>query len=200
MVHGSPRTVSAMATRTDYTERLHQAMRLAGLNPEESSGVHVLSKALGCTYQAAKKALDGATKMLTADNNVAASYFLKVDSEWLATGQGVPRSERVWPLTAELLAACRAASPTALLRAENAARAALDMPSIEAAKAAAAAADKFIADVSATAPDKAPRKTKRRHFTPKEQAPQVSPQPATKERRDPADTRSGRSPKRDATS
>lgn len=128
MVHGAPRTVMGMPERTDYTERLHAAMRLAGLDPSASGSVRALSEALHCTYQAAKKALEGSTKMLNAENNVVAAHFLRVDSEWLATGEGEPRGPLVWPLSSELLAACRAADRTSLRRAENAARAALDLP------------------------------------------------------------------------
>ena len=102
-------------------------MRLAGLDPARPEHVGLLANSIDATYQAAKKAIDGTTKKLAADNNVKASRMLRVDSEWLATGEGEPRSERVWPLSHELLQACRAADQRALVRAENAARVALDM-------------------------------------------------------------------------
>lgn len=71
-------------------------MRGAGLDPEADlrAAAHDLSKALGVSYQAAVKAIDGRTKMLAADNNVAAARHYGVDSEWLATGQGRQKGER----------------------------------------------------------------------------------------------------------
>lgn len=46
-----------------------------------------LSKSLGVSYQAIKKAENGKTKALTAYNNDIAATFLGVSSRWLATGQ-----------------------------------------------------------------------------------------------------------------
>ena len=117
-----------MPESMDYTDRLNHAMRLAGLDPKKPEHVRVLASAIDATYQAAKKALEGATNKLAADNNVKASRMLRVDSEWLATGEGEPRGPKVWPLSHELLEACRAADAKTLTRAENAARVALDMP------------------------------------------------------------------------
>lgn len=81
-------SVYPVKERPNYTDRLHEAMRHAGLDPALPGSVHALADALGFSYQAAKKAIDGLTKMLTADNNVTAAKFLGVDSEWLATGLG----------------------------------------------------------------------------------------------------------------
>jgi transcriptional regulator with XRE-family HTH domain len=57
------------------------------------SGVRTttLAKAMGVSYQAVKKILDGKTKMLTPENNLKAALCLDVDPNWLALGQGKPR-------------------------------------------------------------------------------------------------------------
>ncbi len=47
-----------------------------------------LSKALGISYVAVKKVLDGQTKAFTAENNSIAASFLGVSPDWLATGEG----------------------------------------------------------------------------------------------------------------
>ena len=47
-----------------------------------------LSKALGISYVAVKKVLDGQTKAFTAENNSLAASFLGVSPDWLATGEG----------------------------------------------------------------------------------------------------------------
>lgn len=57
----------------DYTDRLKYAMRLAGLDPARPEHVGLLASSIDATYQAAKKAIDGTTKKLAADNNVKAS-------------------------------------------------------------------------------------------------------------------------------
>ena len=81
-------SVHPVNERPNYTDRLHEAMRHAGLDPALPSSARALADALGLSYQAAKKAIDGLTKMLAADNSVTAAKFLGVDSEWLATGTG----------------------------------------------------------------------------------------------------------------
>lgn len=53
--------------------------------------VHQLADELGISYQAVKKVLDGSTSAFTAFNNSKAARFLKVSSDWLATGEG-PKS------------------------------------------------------------------------------------------------------------
>lgn len=47
-----------------------------------------MSKALGISYVAVKKVLDGQTKAFTAENNSLAASFLGVSPDWLATGEG----------------------------------------------------------------------------------------------------------------
>lgn len=66
----------------DYASRFTSAMRQAGKTE------HDVATALGITYQAVKKVMSGTTKMLRADNNVAAARLFGVNSEWLATGRG----------------------------------------------------------------------------------------------------------------
>jgi len=103
----------------DYQSRLKWAMGRVSMD------VPALAKALGVSYQAVKKATEGGTKMLAADNHMRTAQLLRVDALWLATGEGTYRGQG--PLTAELQAALAKADPAAIRRAENAARAALDM-------------------------------------------------------------------------
>lgn len=67
---------------SDYSSRFAEAMRQAGKTP------HEVAKELEITYQAVQKVLRGTSKMLRADNNVAAARLFGVSSEWLATGKG----------------------------------------------------------------------------------------------------------------
>lgn len=82
-----------------YAERLALAM---GGDPQPSSeAVHALADRLDLTYQAVKKVLKGdvpgGSKAFTAENNSFAAAALSVDPDWLATGRGEMRSQRVWP-------------------------------------------------------------------------------------------------------
>jgi ribosome-binding protein aMBF1 (putative translation factor) len=70
----------------DYAERLSWAMAQAGFDTTK------LSKSLGISYQAVKKAETGKTKALTAYNNDVAANLLGVSSRWLATGQSEKES------------------------------------------------------------------------------------------------------------
>lgn len=74
----------------EYHDRLNKSMQRA------SSNVHALAKALGISYQAVKKAMDGKSK-LTAENNSVAAEFLGVSSDWLATGRGSMDRATDWP-------------------------------------------------------------------------------------------------------
>ena len=65
----------------DYSERLKLALRQSGYT------IQHLADALGISYQACKKAVDGKTKAFSAANNQRAAKFLGVSSEWLATGE-----------------------------------------------------------------------------------------------------------------
>jgi hypothetical protein len=81
---------------SDYTARLVSAMEDARMS------VAAFAKAMGITYQAAKKAADGKTRSLTAANNERAAKLLGVSSAWLATGIG-PRSPGTSPQLAHPL-------------------------------------------------------------------------------------------------
>ncbi|WP_286368264.1 hypothetical protein [Variovorax saccharolyticus] len=77
---------------------------------------------MGVSYQGIKKALKGGDRgdsAMTAFNNAKAAKFLKVDPDWLATGEGQPRSTQVWPfgdtLTPEQFFALDAAAVQAAL-------------------------------------------------------------------------------------
>jgi hypothetical protein len=111
---------------TPYAARLQEAMRAAGRDPADTASVGWLAERLGVSYQAARKALSGDTKALTAENNVKAARVLGVSSEWLATGDG-PRSGAGSPFSADLLRAIEAAPPSVRRQAENAARNVLDL-------------------------------------------------------------------------
>jgi SOS-response transcriptional repressor LexA len=65
----------------DYSERLKLALKQSGMTTQ------MLADALGISYQATKKALDGKTKAFTAANNQKAANLLGVSAEWLATGE-----------------------------------------------------------------------------------------------------------------
>lgn len=67
---------------TNYSERLALAMKQGVCSSS------ALASALGVSYQAIKKVLDGKSNALTAENNAKAARFLKVSSHWLATGEG----------------------------------------------------------------------------------------------------------------
>ncbi len=64
----------------EYKERLEKAMKDAG------TSVTQLANALGVSYQAVKRVLEGKSRAFTAHNNTVAARFLGVSSEWLATG------------------------------------------------------------------------------------------------------------------
>lgn len=72
---------------TPYAARLQAAMRRAGRDPDSSSDAAWLAEQLGFSYQAARKAISGATKMLRSDNNTKAARALNVHPDWLATGE-----------------------------------------------------------------------------------------------------------------
>lgn len=66
----------------DYAERLAGAMKYSGATKT------TLARAIGISYQAVKKVLDGGSHSLSAENNSKAARFLGVSSHWLATGDG----------------------------------------------------------------------------------------------------------------
>lgn len=123
IVHGGTGTLSTMVEDDTYAARLKLAMDAAGVDNE------ALRKRLGITVQAVRKILGSSTGQFTAKNNSQAAEFLGVDPDWLATGKAVVRPQAP-RLSAELLAALARASPEQARRAENAARACLDMDAL----------------------------------------------------------------------
>jgi transcriptional regulator with XRE-family HTH domain len=79
------------STMVDYKDRLQEAMKDAGVSKQG------LADALGVSYQAIKKVLDGLTHSLTAANNDAAALKLGVNSRWLATGKGPKKPSESTP-------------------------------------------------------------------------------------------------------
>lgn len=75
----------------DYSDRLNEGMRLAKKSKQN------LADHLGISYQAVKKAIDGKTSALNAENSARAARYLGVDSHWLATGEGEPTPRDAWP-------------------------------------------------------------------------------------------------------
>ncbi len=110
-----------MVSYDDYGTRFSHSMTLSGKTE------HDIADGIGISYQAVKKILAGTSKMLKADNNVKAARLMQVDSEWLATGEGVPRGPKTWPLSTEVLAAIRAADNVLQRQAENAVRNCLNL-------------------------------------------------------------------------
>lgn len=75
-----------MKKPTTFTERLEEALRIGGKDRQQ------LADALGITIQAVSQLLLGKTKTMTAENCVRTARLTGVDSFWLATGSGDPRS------------------------------------------------------------------------------------------------------------
>lgn len=76
-----------------YKDRLAAAM--GGEVPR--SAVIALARELGVSPQAIQKVLDGKSNAFTAANNVKAARFLRVSSDWLATGEGEMEQADLWP-------------------------------------------------------------------------------------------------------
>jgi transcriptional regulator with XRE-family HTH domain len=114
-----------MPSTTEYRDRLADAMKVCGMN------AHALAARVGISYQAVMKVLAGTSKALTAANNSIAAQAMGVDTDWLATGEGVARPPpRTWPFSCDLLAAARLADARTLRQAENAARVALNLDAL----------------------------------------------------------------------
>ncbi|WGT64774.1 LexA family protein [Variovorax paradoxus] len=78
----APMDLPYHSTMVDYKTRLTEAMKYANVS------VSALAAAIGVSYQAVSKAVDGTTNSLSAYNNSKAADFLCVDARWLATGEG----------------------------------------------------------------------------------------------------------------
>jgi transcriptional regulator with XRE-family HTH domain len=105
-----------MSDEASQRERLAQALSARGKTIQQ------LADALGLTYQAIKKVIDGKTTALTAANTFAAAEALKISAEWLATGQGEMLGQLACPLTSPLRSAWLHADEAQQRTAENAAR------------------------------------------------------------------------------
>jgi transcriptional regulator with XRE-family HTH domain len=75
----------------NYGKRLEKSIELA------KSSRKAVAKAAGVSVQAIGQVIRGETSALTAENHVRAARFLEIDSFWLATGEGKPRPDSVWP-------------------------------------------------------------------------------------------------------
>lgn len=53
-----------------------------------TTSVTQLAKAVGVSYQAVKKTLDGGSSAFSAVNNAKVAAYLSVSPDWLATGEG----------------------------------------------------------------------------------------------------------------
>ena len=107
MVH---KKSTIFTTMVDYKQRLNQAMG-------ETTSVRQVASALGVSYQAVKKVVDGKSAAFTAENNAKVSKFLRVSPDWLATGLGEMRPPTIssappQPTAAEELSAITAALRT----------------------------------------------------------------------------------------
>ena len=85
-----------------YKARLRAALGLHvddKVPPELASEVAKVGK---ISYQAAMKVLawEGKSKAFSACVNSLVAAHLRIDPDWLATGQGHMRSEKVWPFPA----------------------------------------------------------------------------------------------------
>lgn len=74
---------------TTYQERLALAMS----ESDELSTPTKLAERIGCTSQAVSQALSGASKKLGAENHSKAAQELGVSPIWLASGEGLMRSQ-----------------------------------------------------------------------------------------------------------
>lgn len=118
----------------EYKDRLKVAMG-------KTVTVQQLASAIGLSYQAIKKVVDGKSKALSAENNSKAARFLKVRADWLATGDGemhpkkitaavvdmVPRAAG-WPFSDEVLRKLATADTVKVRKCENLVRFELGIP------------------------------------------------------------------------
>lgn len=74
------------STMIEYGERLAAALKVSNITVSE------LATGMGVSYQAVKRVIDGMSKAFSAANNAKAAAFLKINPDWLATGQGSMRA------------------------------------------------------------------------------------------------------------
>lgn len=87
-----------------YAWRLARAMGVDAKTPPEKRKALVksLASALGVTTQAVEKYFNATSNALSARNNAKAARHLRVDPDWLATGEGGMHSARAWPFGDQL--------------------------------------------------------------------------------------------------
>jgi len=74
-----------------FKDRIEKSITISGKTWED------LRRHLGVTSQAITKLKDSKSKAMNAENCAKAARFFEVDFFWLATGEGRPRPESVWP-------------------------------------------------------------------------------------------------------
>ena len=74
-----------------YGKRLDAAIKMA------NSSRALVAKAAGVSVQAIGQCIREETEFLKVDGSAKAAALLDVDHYWLATGEGRPRPDRVWP-------------------------------------------------------------------------------------------------------
>lgn len=91
---------------TTYSQRLAAAIGvdedMGRWGDADRDRVKRFASALGITRQAVEKYFRDGSKALSSPNNSRAARYLRVDPDWLATGEGVMRGARAWPFGDEL--------------------------------------------------------------------------------------------------
>lgn len=83
-----------LPTMSDFSDRLRLAMELSQVSaPQLARSLVDQQGGLGVSRQAVYQALKGDTRALSAENCARAARAMRVDMYWLATGEGVPRSQ-----------------------------------------------------------------------------------------------------------
>lgn len=96
-----------MPEPTDYAMRLMAAMgvpvgKSRDDRKEQNRRAKELAAVLGVDPNAVTKVLRGGTKQMSAENSSKAARHLKVDPDWLATGEGSMHSSKAWPFGAAI--------------------------------------------------------------------------------------------------
>jgi hypothetical protein len=113
--------VLLMPSSTTFTERLGQVMAAFDLIPAD------IAKMAGVSAQAAKKLVDGDSKSMRSQHAYTFAKRLGISYIWLTVGVGAMR-EVDEPFSRELLLRAASVAAADRRRAENAARAVLDLP------------------------------------------------------------------------
>jgi transcriptional regulator with XRE-family HTH domain len=96
----------AAMVETTYTQRLAAALDVPEdkklWNTEAREKALALASELGVSRQAVEKFFRDESGSMSAENNSRAARFLRVDPDWLATGEGDMRSARAWPFGSAL--------------------------------------------------------------------------------------------------